>query len=79
MILIDTVKSLKKKRGIRMDVVVNQRPISVKLVCDHCDHEHEEPYEDFCNEYGEACDWRYSIWKCPECGYENEVEDQEWY
>lgn len=62
----------------KMDVRVNQKPVSVTCVCDKCEYEEEISYDDFVSEYDEPPEWRHHIWKCPECGHENEIVDQDW-
>lgn len=61
-----------------MEVRVHQKPVEVILICDECDHQHEEQYNDFCDKHGDPCDWNYEKWKCPECGHVNEFDGQDW-
>lgn len=61
-----------------MEVQVNQRPVSVQLTCDECDHEHEKTFDDFCLEHGSPPDWNGQNWKCTECGNVNLIDGQSW-
>ena len=63
---------------MKIDVTVNQKPVSVSFDCPHCEEEIEIEYQDFSNELGEPCDWEYSKVKCPKCGKTTEIGSVEW-
>ncbi len=35
-------------------------------------------YSDFCDEFGEPCDWVFSKTKCDDCGEELEIMGVDW-
>ena len=61
-----------------MEVRVRCVPTHVLCTCEKCEHEEEMSYDDFTCEYGDPPDWDYNVWKCPECGHENEIDSQDW-
>lgn len=61
-----------------MEVRVIQTPTWVVCTCDKCEHEEEIEYADFVSDYDDPPDWDYNIWECPECGYKNEINGQDW-
>lgn len=65
-----------KLGGVKVDV--NQKPVSVSFVCPVCDHENEYDYGEFCDMYGEPCDWEYEIIQCESCRSKFMVSGQDW-
>lgn len=62
----------------KVTVKVVQRPVHVDYECPHCEEEIEIPYNDFCDEVGDPCDWVYSKITCPECEKTIEIESDDW-
>lgn len=61
-----------------VEVQVIQKPINVKIDCPKCHEEHEWTYSEFCDEFGEPCDWNYNKIKCKDCGEELEFHGSDW-
>ena len=38
----------------------------------------EFTYSEFCDKFGEPCDWNFSKLKCPDCGTELEIYGADW-
>ncbi|AGK97389.1 hypothetical protein [Clostridium pasteurianum] len=66
------------ERTLKADIIVNQRPVSIKFDCPHCDEEIEIDYQEFIDMLGEPCDWNYSKFNCPRCEKEIEIDEVDW-
>lgn len=68
----------KQKIETEINLRIEQEPINVKFECLYCDHENIYDYKDFCNSFGEPCDWIYAPLKCTKCNQTFRVSDLEW-
>ena len=62
----------------QVEAQVIQVPTHVILVCPECHNEMKRTYGDFCDEFGEPCDWMFSKTKCSDCGIEFEIDGSAW-
>lgn len=60
------------------EIQVIQTPIQVQVHCPKCQCEHNWTYEEFCNKFGEPCDWNYNKTNCDHCGEGIEFYGSDW-
>lgn len=65
-------------RSKTVEVQVIQKPTDVIIHCPHCYHSTEFSYNDFCDEFGQPCDWDFNRLDCEGCGGELELSGSDW-
>lgn len=61
-----------------VEVQVLQVPTNTLITCPKCYEDIEFTYSEFCDQFGEPCDWNFNKLKCPECGEELEIQGADW-
>ena len=70
--------TMNKNVLFKVDIKVNQKPISVSLECPNCKEEVVIGFQEFCNDVGEVCDWNYSNVMCPTCNRALTIGEVDW-
>lgn len=57
---------------------VHQIPVDVSFDCPTCEGNFVISYDEFCDGHGDPPDWTTTTVRCPYCGQELVIEDQDW-
>ena len=63
---------------VKIDIRVETAPVAIHFECPHCNRDIFWKYNYFVGEIGEVCDWEYSIFGCPKCDKELEIDTVDW-
>lgn len=69
---------MKQNRLKEVEVTVNQKPVSVSFMCEHCGRENKITYKNLVGMLGEPPDWTGSFIKCQHCGQSQMIVSQSW-